>query len=199
MALATDNLPARRPRAWPQLLPARRHQRGAGRLLGVVRRSETATPGATDTVSAASVGSLIERAPRNSRPFIAKIDIEGFESELFSQNTDWVRLFSIIVIELHDWLLPGRVRRTIAFAQLLASHGTSSSSAKNVVSISNTSSTDQPRLGKMQNSLHPDQPNLPGFSQLNQSGSHRPNLRRFSTSSRCRVLPPLTTHSAAAG
>ena len=61
------------------------------------------------------------------------------------------------------------------------------------------SSTDQPRLGKMQNSLHPDQPNLPGSSQLNQSGSHRPNLRRFSTSSRCRVLPPLTTHSAAAG
>lgn len=42
----------------------------------------------------------------NSAPFIAKIDIEGFESNLFSQNTGWIDLFPIIVIELHDWMLP---------------------------------------------------------------------------------------------
>lgn len=40
------------------------------------------------------------------RPFIVKIDIEGFEAELFSKNTDWIEKFPILIIELHDWLLP---------------------------------------------------------------------------------------------
>lgn len=40
-------------------------------------------------------------------PFIAKIDIEGGESELFSQHTEWVSLFPLLVVELHDWMLPG--------------------------------------------------------------------------------------------
>jgi hypothetical protein len=39
-------------------------------------------------------------------PFIAKIDIEGAESELFSKNTDWIDQFPVVIIELHDWLLP---------------------------------------------------------------------------------------------
>ena len=41
-------------------------------------------------------------------PFIAKIDIEGGEKELFEQNADWVKKFPLIVIELHDWMLPGQ-------------------------------------------------------------------------------------------
>ena len=66
-----------------------------------------------------------------------KIDIEGFESNLFSQNTGWVDLFPVLYIELHDWMLPG--------------HGTSNNflraisqlqrdfilSGENVVSIAN--------------------------------------------------------------
>jgi hypothetical protein len=39
-------------------------------------------------------------------PFIIKIDIEGFEDELFSANTEWVQKFPILIIELHDWMLP---------------------------------------------------------------------------------------------
>lgn len=39
-------------------------------------------------------------------PFIAKIDIEGGEGELFSANTGWVDRFQLIIIELHDWFLP---------------------------------------------------------------------------------------------
>jgi len=39
-------------------------------------------------------------------PFIAKIDIEGAEAELFSQNLDWVAATPLIIVELHDWLLP---------------------------------------------------------------------------------------------
>jgi FkbM family methyltransferase len=46
------------------------------------------------------------RSPANATPFIVKIDIEGFESDLFSKNTEWIDLFPIIIIELHDWMLP---------------------------------------------------------------------------------------------
>ena len=41
----------------------------------------------------------------NCRPFIIKIDIEGFESNLFESNFDWIDEWPIIIIELHDWLL----------------------------------------------------------------------------------------------
>jgi FkbM family methyltransferase len=41
-------------------------------------------------------------------PFIAKIDIEGFESDLFAANTSWIDKFDAIMIELHDWMLPGQ-------------------------------------------------------------------------------------------
>jgi len=40
------------------------------------------------------------------QPFIIKIDIEGGESELFTKNTEWVEKFPLIIIELHDWMLP---------------------------------------------------------------------------------------------
>ena len=39
-------------------------------------------------------------------PFIVKIDIEGAEQELFTRNTDWIRNTPVIIVELHDWLLP---------------------------------------------------------------------------------------------
>lgn len=42
-----------------------------------------------------------------STPFIIKIDIEGFEENLFSKNTEWISAFPLIIIELHDWMLPG--------------------------------------------------------------------------------------------
>ena len=41
-------------------------------------------------------------------PFIAKIDIEGGESELFAPPTEWVDQFPLLIVELHDWLLPGQ-------------------------------------------------------------------------------------------
>jgi FkbM family methyltransferase len=42
-------------------------------------------------------------------PFIVKIDIEGFEKELFSANTDWIERTYVVVIEPHDWMLPGEL------------------------------------------------------------------------------------------
>lgn len=38
-------------------------------------------------------------------PFIVKVDIEGFEADLFSANTQWVGRTPIIITELHNWLI----------------------------------------------------------------------------------------------
>ena len=43
---------------------------------------------------------------RHARPLIFKIDIEGGEENLFSNNTDWLTEFPLVIIELHDWMLP---------------------------------------------------------------------------------------------
>jgi FkbM family methyltransferase len=45
--------------------------------------------------------------PSGVTPFIFKIDIEGAESDLFSRHCDALDRFPVIVIELHDWMLPG--------------------------------------------------------------------------------------------
>jgi FkbM family methyltransferase len=38
--------------------------------------------------------------------FLIKIDIEGFEKKLFEKNTEWIDKFKVIIIELHDWMIP---------------------------------------------------------------------------------------------
>ncbi len=40
-------------------------------------------------------------------PLICKIDIEGGEENLFSTSDAWIDQFPLVIIELHDWLLPG--------------------------------------------------------------------------------------------
>jgi FkbM family methyltransferase len=61
-----------------------------------------------DLIPAFSIRSLIDHAARTGTacPFIIKIDIEGFEDNLFSSNLDWIPQFPIIIIELHDWMIP---------------------------------------------------------------------------------------------
>jgi len=39
-------------------------------------------------------------------PMIFKIDIEGGEQSLFSNDTRWMQKFPLLIIELHDWMLP---------------------------------------------------------------------------------------------
>jgi len=41
-------------------------------------------------------------------PLIVKIDVEGAEDEIFKANTDWLRRIDLLIIELHDWMLPWR-------------------------------------------------------------------------------------------
>ena len=51
---------------------------------------------------------------------IAKIDIEGAETELFSQSTVWIDHFPLVIVELHDWMMPGQARSR-AFLQAISS------------------------------------------------------------------------------
>jgi len=67
-------------------------------------RVETASGG---DIKLVTVPELLELA-ENRTPFLIKIDIEGFEEDLFSTNVDWIDKFPILLIELHDWMLPGR-------------------------------------------------------------------------------------------
>jgi FkbM family methyltransferase len=41
-------------------------------------------------------------------PFLLKIDIEGGEKTLFASNTTPLNQFPMIIIEPHDWMLPGQ-------------------------------------------------------------------------------------------
>jgi FkbM family methyltransferase len=44
----------------------------------------------------------------DGEPFIAKIDIEGFESDLFGGNVDWLDDLYMVIIEPHDYEQPGK-------------------------------------------------------------------------------------------
>ena len=68
---------------------------------GVGARSSRAEEG----VAVLTIADLLARFPRG-KIFIAKIDIEGFEKDLFTANTAWVDEVACIFIELHDWLFP---------------------------------------------------------------------------------------------
>lgn len=60
-----------------------------------------------------SVQSLLQMAGGSpSDLLLAKIDIEGFESEMFSAHTEWVEEAGAIIVETHDWMLPGRATAT---------------------------------------------------------------------------------------
>src|SRR5262245_60042763 len=52
-------------------------------------------------------------------PFLVKIDIEGGEGELFSANTEWVERTPLIIVELHDWLIP-KARTSASFLQCVS-------------------------------------------------------------------------------
>jgi hypothetical protein len=54
-------------------------------------------------------------------PFIAKVDIEGFESELFATNVDWLNDVYMVVIEPHDYQFAG-MKTSRSFQSAMANH-----------------------------------------------------------------------------
>jgi len=61
------------------------------------------------------------RSVERGVPFIAKIDIEGFEKDLFSENLEWLNDVYVVYVEPHDWLLPGQMTSR-PFQRALAQH-----------------------------------------------------------------------------
>lgn len=71
------------------------------------RVSETDQTPNTKKVKSISPSSILSHPVcQNTNPLILKIDIEGGEDALFNGNTDWLSKFPLVIIELHDWMLP---------------------------------------------------------------------------------------------
>jgi hypothetical protein len=60
------------------------------------------------TIPCVTINDIYSQHASKCFPFIAKIDIEGGEADLFSANTEWVGQTPIMAVEPHDWLIPGR-------------------------------------------------------------------------------------------
>jgi FkbM family methyltransferase len=92
-------------------------------------------------IDSISIDSLINNR-NGSIPFIIKIDIEGFEDNLFLKNYDWIDKFNIIIIEIHDWMLPGKSNSYNFFKALVENMNKGSKrdiiiSGENLISIKN--------------------------------------------------------------
>ena len=86
-------------------------------VASVSGRAEIINPGATGEafkaelvetggVEAVTVQSILDSVDLSQYPpLIIKIDIEGGEAELFSQKTEWVERFPLLIIEPHDYFL----------------------------------------------------------------------------------------------
>lgn len=73
----------------------------------------------TGTVPILTIDEIIASVPK-ATPFIVKVDIEGFEEDLFSENLAWLDETCTVFIEPHDWMKPhGRSSRMFqqAFGQ----------------------------------------------------------------------------------
>ena len=69
--------------------------------------AEDAKVSMVSMVKSISPKSILEHpATRNTNPLILKVDIEGGEEALFRGDTAWVSQFPLVIIELHDWMLP---------------------------------------------------------------------------------------------
>lgn len=59
-----------------------------------------------DGIAAITMNEAFAAVP-NGESFIAKINIEGFESDVFSGDLEWLDRIALLFIEPHDWLRPG--------------------------------------------------------------------------------------------
>nr|WP_321441407.1 FkbM family methyltransferase [uncultured Hyphomonas sp.] len=57
-----------------------------------------------------TVPDLLSEYGAEAESFLIKIDIEGFEQDLFSRPVPWLDDFYVVIMELHDWMMPGKAR-----------------------------------------------------------------------------------------
>ncbi len=110
--------------AFPNIIPI--HAAVAGSEGKVALSNDTGSPWAWTTVrseagemSSVTINEILLRCDRG-RGFIIKVDIEGFEVDLFSQNTEWIAEFPVVVAETHDYLFPWRGTANSIFSALIS-------------------------------------------------------------------------------
>jgi FkbM family methyltransferase len=62
----------------------------------------------TGEVPITTIQALLEQEDAKARLLIAKIDIEGFEDDVFEGDLSWLDSVTAVLIEPHDWMLPDR-------------------------------------------------------------------------------------------
>lgn len=68
------------------------------------------------TVRVISIPTLLKEAGEDQVALL-KLDIEGFEVELFSKRTEWMSDVGVLAIELHEWFRTGSTRAYINATQ----------------------------------------------------------------------------------
>jgi FkbM family methyltransferase len=61
----------------------------------------------SNTVCAVNIDEIFAAHADSFLPFIVKIDIEGAEKDVFDGPAEWIDQVPLIIVELHDWMLPG--------------------------------------------------------------------------------------------
>lgn len=68
----------------------------------------------SNTIRAFTVNELLDKAD-SKEALIVKIDIEGGESALFGENTEWIDKVDLLIVETHDWLFPWQAMSSTFF------------------------------------------------------------------------------------
>jgi len=83
--------------------------------------SEDADPGPRNALQAYAIEDIAEWEATN-RLFVVKMDIEGAESEVFSGSAGWMKSVAVVIVELHDWLMPGQGTSRNLLARVAENH-----------------------------------------------------------------------------
>jgi FkbM family methyltransferase len=62
-------------------------------------------------VRVVTVDEILQEHP-DCELLLLKADIEGFEADLFEANAGWLDSVTVVIVEPHDWMLPGRFTST---------------------------------------------------------------------------------------
>jgi len=86
-------------------------------------RTQVLESGSNDAgaIRTLSIDDILDAHRDDCFPFVVKIDIEGAESEVFSGAAEWVEQAPLIIVEPHDWMLPGQRSAQPLFRRLAQS------------------------------------------------------------------------------
>ena len=77
--------------------------------------------GSLNVLRGYAIGDIANREKAN-RLFLVKMDIEGAESEVFKSSAEWMKSVAVLIVELHDWLMPGQGTSRNLLARVAEDH-----------------------------------------------------------------------------